>query len=264
MQVALFEIGEAELMALVSGIMVPFTRIGAMLIAAPMFGARTIPVRIRVVLGLLLAMLVYPHIEVPADFEAFSAAGALLLAREVLIGTATGFLLQMMFAAMAMAGEIIALTMGLAFASIVDPDRGGSVPLVGQYFVIFSTLLFLAFDGHLALIALLIESLTTLPPAAAGLGADGFAAIAAWGTRMFEAAVFVALPASAALLVTSVSMGLIARSAPQLNIFAVGFPMTLLLGLAALLFSLPSLGGQLEQVLEAVLGHGRAVQEAWQ
>lgn len=241
-----------------------FVRISALLVAAPMFGARTVPVRVRVMMAMLLALVVSPQVETPAGVDIFSGLGAVILAREVLIGIALGFLVQMLFAAVATAGEIIALSMGLGFASVVDPDRGVSVPVVGQHFTVFATLLFLALNGHLALFSLLIDSFSVLPPAAAGLGADGFRELALWASRMFEAAVMVALPAATALLVASISMGLIARSAPQLNIFAVGFPMTLMLGIVALLFSMPLLADQFEFVLQAVFAAARSIMVAWQ
>ncbi|TVS18560.1 MAG: flagellar biosynthetic protein FliR [Gammaproteobacteria bacterium] len=257
------QLGEQELLAWINAVLWPFVRIGALLLAAPLFGARTVPVRARVLLALTLALIVAPGVDVPADTQPLSAAGALLLVREVVIGASMGFLLQLVFGAMAMAGEIVALSMGLAFASMVDPERGVSVPLVGQYFVIFATLLFLTFDGHLALLTLLFESFQLLPPAASGLPAGGFWQLVGWGSAMFEAAVFVALPASAALLVASVSMGLIARSAPQLNIFAVGFPMTLVLGMVTLLLVMPSLPLQLEQVLGSAFALSRTMLESW-
>ncbi len=253
----------AEILPRLPAIFWTFVRISALLVAAPMFGARTVPVRVRVMLAGLIALLIAPQVTIPAEVSVFSGAGALLVMREVVIGTALGFLLQLLFSAVAVAGEVIALSMGLAFASVVDPERGVSVPVVSQYFVVFSTLLFLALDGHLALLTLLIESFRLLPPAVAGLGADGFWQIAAWVSRMFEAAILVALPASAALLVAAVSMGLIARSAPQLNIFAVGFPMTLMLGIVALMFSLPLLVPQFEQLLVGVLGYGSSMLESF-
>lgn len=260
---ALLELSEHELLTWINAILWPFVRIGALLLAAPLFGARTVPVRARVLLALTLALIVAPGVDAPADVQPLSAAGVLLLLREVLIGASMGFLLQLVFGAMAMAGEIVALSMGLAFASMVDPERGVSVPLVGQYFVIFSTLLFLTFDGHLALLTLIFESFRLLPPDVSGLPGGGFWQLVGWGSAMFEAAVLVALPASAALLVASVSMGLIARSAPQLNIFAVGFPMTLVLGMVTLLLVLPSLPQQLEQILLSALTLGQSMLEGW-
>ena len=260
---ALLQLNEADMLTWINSILWPFVRISALLLAAPMFGARTVPARARVLLAVMLAVLVAPQVTVPADVDTVSMAGVLLLLREVLIGVSMGFMLQLMFGAMAMAGEIVALSMGLAFASMVDPERGVSVPLVGQYFVIFTTLLFLTLDGHLALLILLMDSFWLPPPAAAGLPAGGFWQLVGWGSAMFEAAVFVALPASAALLVASVSMGLIARSAPQLNIFAVGFPMTLVLGLVVLMLMMPVLPQQLEQIMETVMQQVRQVLGAW-
>lgn len=261
---ALLMVSEAELVRWVTSVMWPFVRIGALLLAAPLFGARTIPVRVRLLLALMLSLVLSPLMSSAAVVDPLSLAGALVTAREVLIGVSMGFLLQMVFGAMAIGGEIVALSMGLAFASVVDPERGASVPLVGQYFVVFATLLFLVFDGHLALLALLHESFELLPPAAEGFGPGGLWALVAWGSEMFEAAVFVALPATAALLVASVSMGMIARSAPQLNIFAVGFPMTLMLGLCLLALGLPALASQFERVLDGVLGHAHEMLEAAQ
>lgn len=257
------QFSEAELLAGITGLMWTFARVGALFVAAPIFGARTVPVRIRLALALLVAFILAPLVTTPAYVEPFSLPGVLLLLREILIGLAMGFLLQMMFAAFAIAGELIALSMGLAFASMVDPERGGSVPLVSQYFVIMSTLLFLAMQGHLALLHMLVESFHALPPAYAGLGEGGFRALANWGGSMFNAAVFVALPASASLLVAGVSMGLIARSAPQLNIFAVGFPMTLLFGVVVLFLSGSLLGAQLEEVMTAFVAGLRDMLGGW-
>jgi flagellar biosynthetic protein FliR len=236
-----------------------FARVGALLVAAPLFGARTVPVRVRVLLALLTSFAILPRVAVPTEVEVMSGAGALLFAREIVIGLTLGFLVQMLFGAVAMAGEIVAMAMGLSFASVVDPDRGVSVPVIGQYFVVISTLLFLAQNGHLALLALLVESFSLLPPGVDALGSAGFWELSAWASRMFEAAIVVALPAATALLVASVSMGLIARSAPQLNIFAVGFPVTLILGVVTLLFSLPLLEPQFEQHVLAVLDTGRSI-----
>jgi len=257
------ELISSEILTRLPVVLWTFVRFSAVLIAAPMFGARTVPVRVRVMLALLLAFTVAPQVSVPQDVAVFSVGGALLVVREALIGLSLGFLLQLMFAAMATAGEIIALSMGLAFANVVDPERGVSVPVVSQHFVVMATLMFLALDGHMALIALVFQSFEALPPASAGLAASGFFEIAAWVSRMFEAAVLVALPASASLLVAGISMGLIARSAPQLNIFAVGFPMTLMLGIAALMLSLPLLAPQFTDLMSAVFDHVGVVLRAF-
>jgi flagellar biosynthetic protein FliR len=249
------QVTEAQLIGWVTSLIWPFLRITALLVAAPLFGARTVPIRIRISLALLLALLVAPLYPAASDIQPFSAAGLLAAAREIAIGLGIGFLVQLLFGAMAMAGEIVALSTGLAFATMVDPDRGGSVPLVGQYFVIFTTLLFLAFDGHLAMLALLVDSFGPLPPGGAGIGPDGWRGLVAWASEMYANAVLVALPAAAALLLANITMGLVARSAPQLNIFAVGFPVTLLLGLVVLLLGLPALEPQVAALQDSVFEH---------
>jgi flagellar biosynthetic protein FliR len=249
----LFQITDAQLLDWVTDFAWPFLRITALLVAAPLFGARTVPVRIRVSLAVLLAIIIAPLYPAESSVAPFSLAGAITAAREIAIGLGIGFLVQLMFAAMAMAGEVVALSTGLAFATMVDPDRGGSVPLVGQYFVIFTTLLFLTFDGHLALLALLFDSFGPLPPGVGGIGPDGWRGLVDWGNEMFAGAVLVALPAAAALMLANVTMGLVARSAPQLNIFAVGFPVTLLLGLVVLLLGLPALEPQVRDMQDSVL-----------
>lgn len=252
----LMEVSEAQITAWLSGLVLPFLRIGALLVAAPLFGARTVPVRVRIALAVLIAFLVAPVFPPPQPVALMSLSGLLAVASEILIGLALGFLVQMMFAAFAMAGEIVALSTGLAFATIVDPDRGVSVPLVGQYYIIFSTLLFLAFDGHLALLDLAMHSFAPLPAGGALAMTASWWQLAAWGSDMYRGAVLVALPAASALLLANVAMGLVARSAPQLNIFAVGFPVTLLLGLVFLLLTLPALAPQLVSLLESALGRG--------
>jgi flagellar biosynthetic protein FliR len=208
---------------------------------------------------MLIALLVAPILPTQSGVEILSYAGAVTASREVLIGLGLGFLTQMMFAAFAMAGEIVALSTGLAFATMIDPDRGNSAPLVGQYYVILATLLFLAFDGHLALLELLIRSFEPLPAAGGGVGASGWWELVGWGSQMYRGAVQVALPAATAVLLANVSIGMIARSAPQLNIFAVGFPITLLLGLVFLLLGLPALDPQVGELLTQMLDRGAAV-----
>lgn len=249
----LMQFNEAEITAWLSGLVLPFLRVGALLAAAPLFGARTVPVRVRAILAVLVALLIAPVFPAAEPVVLFSAQGLLAMASEVLLGLGIGFLVQMMFAAFAMAGEIVALSTGLAFATMVDPDRGVSVPLVGQYFVIFSTLLFLAFDGHLALLALVMHSFDPVPAGAMATSSASWWQLVAWGSDMYRGAVLVALPAAAALLLANVAMGLVARSAPQLNIFAVGFPVTLLLGLLFLLLTLPSVAPQVVGLTQSAL-----------
>lgn len=240
---------DTQLITWVSSIMWPFLRISAVLMAAPMFGARTVPVRVRVALAFALAWSLAPILPTPPPIDPLSAQGLLISAHQLMIGAAMGFVLQMVFSAVAQAGESIAMSMGLGFASMVDPQNGVQVPVVSQYYVVTATLIFLALNGHLVLFEVLIDSFYSLPVGGEGLQREAFWKIATWGGHMFVAAVLISLPAVAAMLLVNLSFGVITRAAPQLNIFAVGFPMTLLLGFVLIMLSLPSLTQKLSDLM---------------
>ncbi|MCO6412083.1 MAG: flagellar biosynthetic protein FliR [Thiogranum sp.] len=231
----------------------PFTRIAGMLAIAPIFGARMVPVRIRLVIALLLTFLVIPLLPPVPALDPLSAAGVLVTIQQLIIGLAIGFSIQLVFAALVIAGQTIAMGMGLGFAQMVDPQNGVNVPVIGQYYVVIATLLFLALNGHLALIRVLVDSFQSLPIGAETLTREDMRAIAYWGTRMFAQAVMVALPAVASILLVNVSFGVVSRSAPQLNVFGVGFPVTLTLGFVVLIFAISNLLPQMEQLIESAL-----------
>jgi flagellar biosynthetic protein FliR len=178
----------------------------------------------------------------------------LVALQQVLIGLLMGFVLQMVFSAMTQAGETIALSMGLGFASMVDPQQGVQVPIISTYFVIMSTLIFLALNGHIALIELTLLSFHSLPITVDGIGRADLWALVSWGSTMFVYGLLVALPAVASMMVVNVSMGVVTRAAPQLNIFAVGFPMMILLGFILLLLTLPVLLPQFTELLTHAFG----------
>lgn len=244
----------AEITAWVGSLLWPFLRIGAMLVAAPLFGAGMVTVRVRLALAFLLALVVAPLIPVPPAVEPLSLAGLTISAQQVLIGLTIGFVLQMVFSAMTQAGETIALSMGLGFASMMDPQQGVQVPVVSTYFVIMSTLIFLALNGHVALIELTLLSFHSLPIAVDGIVRADLWALASWGSTMFVFGLLVALPAVASMLLVNLSMGVITRAAPQLNIFAVGFPMMILLGFVLMLLTLPVLLPQFTNLLAEAFG----------
>lgn len=231
----------------------PFTRVGAMLAIAPIFGARMVPVRVRLVIALFLTWTVIPLLpQVPA-LDPLSAGGVLVTLQQLVIGLAIGFSLQLIFATLIIAGQTIAMGMGLGFAQMVDPQNGVHVPVIGQYYVVIATLLFLAMNGHLALIRILVDSFHTLPVGVEALTREDLRAIAYWGTRMFADAIMVALPAVASILLVNLAFGVVSRSAPQLNIFGVGFPVTLTLGFVVLIFAVSSLLPQMQHLMDGAL-----------
>src|SRR6185436_2378788 len=158
----------------------PFTRIGACLMVAPMFGARFVPTRTRILLALGITALVVPLMPAP-DVAPFSAQGFVVVAQQLLIGAAMGFALQVVFDALGLAGQLLANSMGLSFAFNVDPLRGSSTAALGQLYIILATLTFLAIGGHLALLEVLVRSFATLPLGTEGFGREGLWSMVLWG-----------------------------------------------------------------------------------
>jgi len=173
-----------------------------------------------------------PHVAI------FSYQGFLVTIQQLIIGLSTGFVLQMVFAVMVIGGQTIAYSMGLGFASMVDPATGVQVPVVAQVFVVSSSLMFLAVNGHLLLIEMIVASFTTLPIASVGFSASDIWSIVAWSSQMFSAGVLLAMPVMAALLFVNISFGVAARAAPQLQIFGVGFPITIMMGMVLIWVSI--------------------------
>jgi flagellar biosynthetic protein FliR len=229
----------------------PFFRIAGVIMVAPVFGARLVPPRVRLTLAVAFTVVVSPLIPVTQPFELSLATGITVL-QEVLIGVAIGFCLQMIFDALIIAGQTIAMSMGLGLATMVDPQRGISVPVVSQFFVILGLLIFLALGGHLATVRLIADSFTLLPVGQA-MGSDGAWTIASWGSQMFAGALRIALPAATALLIANIAFGVMSRAAPTLNLFAVGLPAGLLIGFLLLLLNIGHLSSLLGQFLESTL-----------
>jgi flagellar biosynthetic protein FliR len=217
----------------------PFVRIGACFMVAPVFGAQFLPRRVRLLLALAVTLIVAPLLATP-EVRPFSAEGLVVTVHQVLIGVAMGFALQIIFDALAMGGQVLSNTMGLGFAFNVDPMRGASTPVLGQLYMLLVTLTFLALNGHLALIETLVQGFGTLPVGTTGLSTDALWALALWGGQLFAGAVAVALPAMTALLVVNIGFGVMSRAAPTLNLFAVGFPITLIFGLVIVWAALPA------------------------
>lgn len=231
----------------------PFLRISALMLAAPIFSSNTITVRVRVLLAVLVAVLVAPLAPASQAPDPLSAIGVLMALREVAIGLVMGFVMQLVFGAVVVAGHSVAMSMGLGFAMAVDPQNGVQVPVVSQLNVVLATLLFLAIDGHLMLIAAVAESFSLLPVAGSAPPLSLFSNVVVLGSQLFASALLLALPALTAILMINVAFGVITRAAPQLNIFAVGFPVTILAGFLFMLLALPSFLSALQRFLAAGL-----------
>ena len=249
----------AQLTAWLGDFLWPLMRVAMMFAVAPIFGGRLVPKRVRLLLALLITWVLVPVIPAAPAVDPLSPAGVMITLQQLLIGLVLGFILQMVFSALVLAGQIIAMGMGLGFASMVDPQNGVQVPVVGQYYVTLATLLFLVLDGHLVLISLLAETFHSLPVAVDGLNRQSLWDVAAWASHMFAGAMLIAVPAVTALLLTNIAFGVITRAAPQLNIFAVGFPLTLTLGFIIIFFTLPALVPQFSDMLHDAFDMLRAL-----
>ncbi len=241
---------EPQLVAWLQQYFWPFLRIGALLMIAPVLGARSVSPRVRVLLALLLTLVVAPLLPAPAPVEAFSAAWFRILLQQLLIGLTAGFVLLLVFEAVVMGAELIAFGMGLGFAQLADPLRGVSTPVIGQFLTVMATLLFLALGGHLVLIGMIVDSFATLPVDGAGLGAEEVGLLLRFAGVVFVGGVQIALPVVIALLTVNLAMGVISRSAPTLNLFAVGFPVTLVAGLLLIRAGLPAMQESVEGLLD--------------
>lgn len=220
-------------------LMFVMTRIGAALFAAPLFGATTVPPQLRVIVAGAISVLICAWTPVAAPPALLSLAGLLAVANEVLIGLALGFVLQWSFTAPIMAAEIIGGGMGMAIATTADPVSGAHSPALGQYFSVILTVLFLGLGAHLNWIALLVESYRAFPPGVAWLSPGHLQLVMGFGSQMFLTALVIALPVTLLLLLVQVVTGIVSRSAPSLNLFALGLPAGVLAGIAALIVSAP-------------------------
>ncbi len=224
------------------------TRIMAALVAAPLFGAMAIPVLVRLAMSGAIAVFVATNSSVGVPPDMFSIAGCVALAGEILVGLSLGFLLQLAFAAPVIAAEIISGAMGMSMAMAADPNGGSQITAIGQFFTIAITLVFLGMDGHLVWLRLLIASYDAFPPGEAWLRPDQSLAIAAFASQTFNAALLIALPIAFVLLLVQAVTGILSRSAPSLNLFALGLPAGVLAGIAALIIAAPALYAQLGEV----------------
>lgn len=227
----------------------PFVRIGACLMSAPVLGASYVPARLRLILAGAITLAISPMLPTPPAMQLLSAGGVLVTTQQVIIGLAMGFALQLVFDSIGLGGQLLANGMGLGFAFNLDPLRGVSTPALGQLYIVLGTLTFLALDGHLAFIQTLVGSFHGLPVGEQGLDPARLMALANWGSELFTGALMVALPGVTALLVINLAFGVMSRAAPSLNLFAVGLPVTLVFGLAIVLFGLPAFGTALQQLL---------------
>lgn len=228
----------------------PIPRISGLFLAMPIISSAMMPMRIRVIFALVLAFLISPAIPASLTLLNFQPIYVLYVADELLLGLLMGFVLQLVFQVFILGGQVVAMQAGLGFATMVDPASKASVPLISQFYLMLVTLTFMALNGHLAILDALLGSFQQLPPGQMHVNVSAIGSVLTFSGWMFKEAVLVALPAISALLIVSVSFGVMTRVAPQLNIFSLGFPMTLLMGMVIISISLPGVAAQIADSLE--------------
>jgi len=212
-------------------LLLPFTRISAMLMVMAGMGGKSIPGPIKTAYAVAFTIMVMPVLPPSPFTNLFSFEMVLRVAQQIMIGSAIGFVSIVFLQIFVVAGQAIAMQSGLGFASMVDPTNGMSVPAVGQFYLILSTLMFWAIDGHLAMLQMVVQSFYLLPITEEWFATAGYYELVKFGGWMFAAALILALAPLIAMLVINLSFGIMTRAAPQLNIFSIGFPFSMMSGL---------------------------------
>jgi flagellar biosynthetic protein FliR len=226
----------------------PFVRILAFVAVAPILGENSLSRVAKVGVAVLLAFIIAPTLPPPPDIPPVSYVGVWLIVQQILIGIAMGLVMRVVFAAVRAAGDYIGLQMGLGFASFYSAAMGANIMVLAQILNVFALLFFLAFDGHLMMIRVLAFTFFELPIGAGTLDPEGWYTLVRWGGTVFSAGLGLALPLVTALLTINMALGILNRASPQLSIFSIGFPLTLLSGIVLLFFMVPELGGLFGQM----------------
>lgn len=248
-----------ELITLIASFLWPLTRLLGFIAIAPPFGNNGVPIRVKLALGIFLALIVAPNLQLRPVDDLLTLGSILILIQQFIIGMAMGFIVRLIFAGIEMAGEVIGLTMGLGFATFYDPQTHGRSSAIAQFLVIIATLLFLALDMHLALLEALVISFQTIPITDTPTLGLNIKTMAVWGEEIFKIALILSLPIIAALLITNIALGILTRAAPQLNLFGIGFPITIGVGFLMLSMILPYLLLPLEHIFQHALDQIRAL-----
>jgi flagellar biosynthetic protein FliR len=246
---------EAQLLAWVTPVLWPFLRVLALFQAMPVLGQRLVPMRVRVALAFLVAVCasgVAPPIP-PVALD--SAPAVLLVVQQLLVGLSLGFAVRIVFATVEFAGEIAGLQMGMNFAGFFDPLTATQSTAVSRFFGTLVAFLFIVVNGHLTVIAAVVQSLVVFP-----VGPEPFAFLTQtlphqWGAEVFRMGLWIALPLIAIMMFVNVILGVISRVAPQTHIFSIGFPITMGIGLTSLVFLLPLMETPFIATLERMLSH---------
>lgn len=242
-----------DLIELVAAFLWPLTRILGFIAIAPPFGNNSVPVQIKLALGVLLSLIVAPTLPPLLGVDMLSLGSILILIQQFVIGIAIGFMVRIVFSGVEMAGEVAGLTMGLGFATFFDPQTRGRSSAISQFLVILTTLVFLSLNIHLALFEAIINSFKSIPISTSLSMGFSVQKLAIWGEEIFKIGMLLSLPIVAALLITNIALGILTRAAPQLNLFGIGFPITIGVGFLMVSMILPYMLIPLENLFQHLL-----------
>lgn len=237
----------------VSAFIWPASRVLGLISIAPPFGNASIPIQVRILFGVMISLTIAPSVPVPAALAPMSMTSFMIIAQQLIIGVSLGFVVRIIFAAVEMAGEMTSMSMGLGFATFFDPMTQGRSSAISQLYSLCATMVFLAMNGHLYVISILADSFTTLPITAELITTEGLRDLALWGSKIFSVGLQISLPIIIAMLITNFAMGILTRAAPQLNLFGIGFSITILAGLLLIGMTLPFMLPPLQSFIEISL-----------
>lgn len=231
----------------------PLFRISAFFMVVPLIGTRLVPIRVRLSFALAVTIVVMPLLPPLPSADGLSLNLYIMIAEQLLIGFSLGFFVQILFQVVVLGGQIISYQMGLGFASISDPTNGISVVVLSQFYLMMTMMIFLSLNGHLVLIDVIVDSFRIIPVGAGTVSTLVFERIVLSGSWLFAAATLMAMPAIIALLIVNFAFGIMTKAAPQLNIFAIGFPFTMVFGIFIVWISLTGFLGQYQRFAEEAL-----------
>ena len=255
----MFELTDQIISSWVSHFMWLFFRLSAFFVIVPILGARLVPTRVRLGLALVITYTIYPLLPDMPLIEAVNVQAFVIILEQILIGTTLGFLVFVILQIFILAGQTISMQMGLGFASMVDPVNGVNVAVLSQWYQVLVTLVYLAINGHLITLEVVIQSFYSLPVGQGLFTIDSWMSLSEFGAWVFRASLMLALPAVTALLLVNLTFGVMTRAAPQLNVFALGFPITMLGGLVIVWVSYAAAAPLVEQFLNVHVDLMRAL-----
>lgn len=249
----MISLSSAQIDVWIAAFIYPLARILAFITSAPLWSMAGIPRNARLILGLSITVAISPSLPAMPDVQPGSLAGLWILSQQLLIGLGMGFAAKTIFSAVNLAGEFISNQMGLGFATAYDPLNSSQTPVISEFLTLISLLVFLSLNGHLLYIGTLAQSFSAIPVSAQSLDPNSWKNLVELGGKIFSAGLLLALPIIVALLITNIALAVLTRAAPQLNIFALGFPLTLTGGFVALAISLNYLAVPLQTLFEYAL-----------